>query len=659
MGRDVSRSIFYYQKLYTFSMFIFTVIAALLCIATGVNTIASVVSWRKANTRPGFYFAVGITCATFWTLASALDYAAIPIPLKIFFAKWEYIFYHASLAFHLLFLLFYAGYVELAESKLLRFVLLVGCGINILLAWTNELHGWLWIGFSPGQFGNNTVIFEHGPAYLWVTGTGYLLYGSILLTAWLATRHGSRHSRRQGWFLFFAFLLPLLGNLVYQFESPELKGMDWANILISVSSIMAVWVLYGTRLLDIIPIAREKLLDSLSDGMMVVDTQGRIVDINQSAASMLGSLPDKMIASNLDEVLPLAKSFSAHPPEPEIRTEIEVGDSEKRYFDVLITPLFENKTVFIGRLIIFRDMTSRKQNELHMLQLSRVVEQSPTSIAITDLDGNITYVNPHFSALTGYTFDESIGQNIRILKSGHTPLGIYTELWQTIVAGKIWKGEFLNKKKNGDLYWAQATIAPVFGPDGKILNLIAIKEDITEQKLMAVELERLASTDSLTGMINRRELIRRAEIELERARRYQHPTAAIMLDVDHFKKVNDSYGHAAGDRVLVMLAQLLTRELRVSDLVARYGGEEFMLVLPETPLDKAINIAERIRDTVTNTPVMVDGQTIRVTISLGVTSSESAGQDFESLLKAADRLLYQAKQLGRNRVAASSVSEII
>jgi diguanylate cyclase (GGDEF)-like protein/PAS domain S-box-containing protein len=415
--------------------------------------------------------------------------------------------------------------------------------------------------------------------------------------------------------------------------------------------------LYDTHLLDPIPIAREKLIDSLSDGMIVLNIQGRIVDINQPAAQMLGFLPGKMIGRNLDEFLALAQSIPEQSPERETRTEIELGLAEKRYFDVLITPLFEKQTQVVGSLIIFRDMTSRKQNELRLLQLNRAVEQSPTSIVVTDLDGNITYANPYFSSLTGYTFEEAIGQNPRILKSGYTSPEAYRELWQTIKSGKTWKGEFLNKKKNGDLYWEQATISPVLGPDGKILNFLAIKEDITEQKQMAAELKRLATTDPLTGVYNRRQFALLAEIELERARRYKHPTSAIMLDVDYFKNVNDTYGHTAGDQVLFALAQLLTREVRASDLVARYGGEEFMLFLPETPLEQARSMAERIRRAVADTMVVVNEQTIQVTISLGVTSSESAGQDFESLLKESDGLLYQAKQSGRNRVVAFSAGE--
>ena len=197
----------------------------------------------------------------------------------------------------------------------------------------------------------------------------------------------------------------------------------------------------------------------------------------------------------------------------------------------------------------------------------------------------------------------------------------------------------------------------LIGADGSPVKNFGSFQDITERKGLEAELERLATTDPLTGAHNRRQLIHLAEIELRRARRYGHSTSAIMLDIDNFKHVNDTYGHPAGDQALIALAQLLTREVRTIDLVARYGGEEFMLVLPETSLKKAHIIAERIRRTVAETPVMVDGQTIRFTISLGATSSESVKPDFESLLKEADRLLYQAKQSGRNRVVASLADE--
>jgi len=154
----------------------------------------------------------------------------------------------------------------------------------------------------------------------------------------------------------------------------------------------------------------------------------------------------------------------------------------------IIYHLEEHKEI-VGRLIIFRDITARKENELHLLQLTQAVEQSPTSIVITDLNANIEYVNPHFTFLTGYTQSEALGKNTRILKSGQTAIEVYQEMWHTIQTGQTWFGEFLNKKKNGELYWERAVIAPVKDQEGFITNYIAVKEDITEKKMAAQQLQ--------------------------------------------------------------------------------------------------------------------------------------------------------------------------
>ncbi len=634
-------------------MFKFTIIAVILFITTAINIIATVISWHRVKSRFGFYFAMGMTGITFWTLMSGLDYAATSIPLKVFFTKWEYVCYHIALIYFLMFVLSYAGYGSLLENKFIRAFLWIVPVSNILLAWTNEWHQWLWSGFVRSQFGDNTVIFEHGPAFLWVAGTGYLLIASIVLTAWLASRRGSEYARRQGRLLFYGSLLPLLGNLIYQFQPLEFDGVDWSSILLSISSLLFLWALYGTHLLDLIPIAREKLIESLGDGMIVLDMQGRIVDINQPASRMIGSASEKLLGRNVSEVLPSAQHFEEQSIGQEIRTELEIGDAEKRYFDVLVSPLFEGKTAMIGHFIILRDVTVRKQNELRLLQLNQAVEQSPMSVVITDLDGNITYVNSRFTALTGYTFDDALGKKPKILQSGQTPIEVYRSLWQAIKAGKVWKGELRNKKKNGELYWEDATIAPVLDYNGRILNFIAVKEDITERKHAQDELQKLAITDSLTGLFNRRHFFEIAEKEFAKSVRYRRPLSVILFDIDLFKDINDTYGHIIGDQTLIQIGKMLLEMGRQTDIAARYGGEEFIILLTETDCADTKIVAERLRKLMEDFPIQSDKKgDIHFSASFGVSGMDenAPSETLDRLISQADQALYEAKRTGRNRV---------
>jgi PAS domain S-box-containing protein len=213
-------------------------------------------------------------------------------------------------------------------------------------------------------------------------------------------------------------------------------------------------------------------------------------------------------------------------------------------------------------IVSIMDITERKQGEGQLRQLSRAVEHSPASIDITDIDGNIEYVNPKFSEVTGYAPDEARGKNPRILKSGQTPTDIYSHLWQTILSGKEWRGEFLNRKKDGEFFWEYASISAITDPKGSISHFVAVKEDITERKaaeekirLLNVELEQLALTDELTGINNHRAILQFAEREFNVAMRYRQPFSMMFFDLDYFKQINDTFGHALGDQALKQAIQ--------------------------------------------------------------------------------------------------------
>jgi diguanylate cyclase (GGDEF)-like protein/PAS domain S-box-containing protein len=201
--------------------------------------------------------------------------------------------------------------------------------------------------------------------------------------------------------------------------------------------------------------------------------------------------------------------------------------------------------------------------------------------------------------------------------------------------------------------WFNMRVRPLRMDDGTV---VIVHEDVSRLKLIEEELRKLASHDALTGLLNRRALLELGEVEFGRARRYGYPMSIILLDCDHFKRVNDSFGHGVGDKVLVRFAEILTAAIRDADHVSRLGGEEFVVVLPHTPLDGAVQLAERLRLSIMDAPIKAGGAEIWCTASFGVAELTTEVLSFTNLLNIADKAMYEAKASGRNRVEAKAVA---
>lgn len=293
-----------------------------------------------------------------------------------------------------------------------------------------------------------------------------------------------------------------------------------------------------------------------------------------------------------------------------------------------------------------QDVTERERRDKEMQLLSTAMEESADSVLITDAEGRITYVNQAFERQTGYRRNEVIGENPRILQSGQHDSAFYQGLWETITRGETFRATFIDQARDGSLFYQEQTIAPVWGPDGAITHFVSTGKDITQRVAMEHELRRRATTDPLTGLYNRLRFEALLDEEFERDQRYQHGLALIMLDVDHFKAVNDHHGHDTGDRVLQEIAQVITANLRTPDLFARWGGEEFMILAPDTGERGALELSERLRAAVADADFPDVG---RVTASFGITIRRP-DDTIKQLTKRVDQALYRAKERGRNRV---------
>ncbi|WP_415249758.1 diguanylate cyclase [Sulfurimonas sp.] len=280
------------------------------------------------------------------------------------------------------------------------------------------------------------------------------------------------------------------------------------------------------------------------------------------------------------------------------------------------------------------------------LQEAQVIIDKYVPLSRTDIDGNITHVNTAMCELTGYKKDKLIGKNHRILRFPTEKKELYQDMWKKITSGDIWEKEIKNINKHGEVFWTNLHIHPLSNSDNNIIGYQSLRENITERK----ELEYLSSHDKLTSLFNRYHFDEVLKYEIEQYKRYCNTFSLSMLDLDYFKKVNDTYGHQIGDDVLVQSVNIMKNAIRESDVLARWGGEEFVLLLPHTNKDEAKIVLEKIRTSLENYTFETVGH---ITISGGL-SEISKNDNSISLLKRIDDALYEAKDSGRNQIIVYS-----
>ncbi len=328
----------------------------------------------------------------------------------------------------------------------------------------------------------------------------------------------------------------------------------------------------------------------------------------------------------------------------QVKGVLEFFTEEKNEVDQLLFNELLQIGTQIGRCFEYYESRDELQ------KLSHAVESSSSAVIITDIKGDIEYVNPKFTEVTGYTKKEAIGVNPRILKSGQTEEKVYHDLWETILAGKEWKGEFHNRKKDGGFYWGRATISGIKDTEGNITHFIGIQNDVTQEYELSEQLSYQASHDALTGLINRPEFERRAERLLSTIKIDETEHALCFLDLDQFKIVNDTCGHTAGDELLHQISKVLQHEVRKRDTLARLGGDEFGILMEHCSLKHAHRVAKSLLKAVHDFQFIWEDYSFRVGVSIGLVVITETTTNLGELLKQADAACYMAKDLGRNRI---------
>jgi diguanylate cyclase (GGDEF)-like protein/PAS domain S-box-containing protein len=302
------------------------------------------------------------------------------------------------------------------------------------------------------------------------------------------------------------------------------------------------------------------------------------------------------------------------------------------------------------------DLTERKKSELLIEKQSIALEATANAIVITDAHARVEWVNPAFLKLTGYSLKEALGRKMQdLVKSGHQDEAFYKKMWKTISAKKIWRGDLVNKNKDGIFYNEYMTITPVIDRNDQISNFIAIKEDISQRKASEKEIQELAFYDSLTGLPNRRLFMEQLQHAVLSSSRHQSYSALLFIDLDNFKIINDTYGHDVGDLFLTDVASRINLCVRNKDIVARLGGDEFVILLEQLGSDskEAISITLRIgKKIIAHLNQEYCAHTVRHkgSGSIGICMFLNEYDKAEDILKRADTAMYKAKDTGRNQL---------
>lgn len=327
--------------------------------------------------------------------------------------------------------------------------------------------------------------------------------------------------------------------------------------------------------------------------------------------------------------------------------EIEVikKDGEIRLMRIAVeTIMHEGSFVGAGSIVDITEIVKQKKK---VSLLATALEKTDNLVLITDVNGVISYVNDSWIRLSGFSEEELLGKKPNIFSVQGKDEAVRTKMWDMLLSGQNYHDVIMDKNKNGEFYYVDFNITPIFGKDGRVEHFVLTGTDVSSRIKIENKLKQLATIDTLTKIYNRYKINEIIDHQIARSKRYDEVFSLLMFDIDYFKKVNDTYGHYVGDLVLKKLSELVQRNIREVDSFGRWGGEEFMLLLHKANQDEAIFIAEKLRKLVQNYNI---DNLYKITISIGVTTFTKHDTK-ERLLQKVDNALYKSKEEGRNRVS--------
>jgi diguanylate cyclase (GGDEF)-like protein len=526
--------------------------AALIILAALLALGVAAIAWPRRRAPGGTAFALLMTATATWELFRLLEAIAVGTEAKVYWARFEYLGIATVPVLWYLFTRQFSKQIR-ARPGLGPAWLWILPAATLLLVFSNGQHGLFWSDITPTSDAPGAhLIYSHGPAF-WVTAFyNYLLILIGTVALFDAMMRDAGVDRRQAIALLGGAIVTWVANMVYLSGLSPVAGLDPTPFTFTLTGAVYAYTLYRYRLFEPVPVSRHTLLENMAEGVLVLDNEQRIADINSAAVNMLGLQAASLVGRKAAELLAGAPQLLPYcSGEGEAQGECQIVG---RQLELRAAPLREGRRKRQGRLLVMRDISKYRQAENQL------------------------------------------------------------------------------REANDRL---QAHMAEI--------------------EALQARLQDLAIRDSLTGLFNRRYLEETMQREIAQAFRSGQALSVVMIDVDHFKNINDTYGHLAGDTALQALGQLLAANTRSGDIACRYGGEEFVLALPGATLETARERAERLRLAVEALRVDYAGARLALTICAGIAAYPLHGERADEVLDRADQALYQAKNGGRNRCVVCAV----
>jgi diguanylate cyclase (GGDEF)-like protein len=664
------------------------------------------IAWKRAVTSVGRFLAILMAALFFWSLTAAFEAAVPGTAAKVQMSKIEYL---GIVSVPVLMFLFALQFLRSGRKvgRGLALALWAIPAATLVLTFTNEFHHLIWSDFTPAGAGRDKLlIYSHGP-FFWVhAGYSYLLLFITTVLLLLAYFRFRGIYRKQAVAILLACPLPWAGNAIYLAGLAGAKnGYDFTPIGFAFSGFFLLWAMFRLQLVDIVPVARERVIESMGESLLILDDAGRLSATNPAARKLIAEVggPAEDVPEAKLTGRPAAELFPGWPeltaplsaPTASEREFPLVKDGRIRFFDLHLSPLLGEGTLVTGWVAVLYDITRIKNAETAAIEARNVAETLREAGLTLSSKLDFKQISALILDLLKRVIPYDIGAFLTVdggelkLAAIKRPADLRNLIGETYpIAGSRLCHMAIQRKRPliSSITSPEDILLPLrpdqsvhsflgvpvvfrehvtglialynFGPqaftedDARVAELFASQVAIALDNSRRVEqMEKQAERDELTGLYNRRGFALQGDKEVGRARRYQRPLSLILFDIDHFKNVNDLYGHLIGDHVLRVLTERVTRTTRATDFVCRYGGEEFIVLMPEANREEGLTMAERLRQEISGMTIVTDVGTLSLTVSLGVASLQPEEEEnLESLVARADRAMYQAKAAGRNTV---------